>query len=166
MGTHPLPLCSVLIMAGRSVDRDIPGKNLPCLPLDGPAWPVMSIRCLTRPIQPKDPMRTKRQLPIITNGSDWNELGPIPCYSIRPCRYSTALWQSCQTDGDQRTLDQLFCLAWEHPEAMPMPKKEKHLFCIILIGPAPQLFWKLHIFSFSFDGFSFGWIIYVCTKYI
>ena len=53
------------------------------------------------------------------------------------------------------------CFAWHggHPEAMPMPKKEKHLFCIILIGPAPQLFWKLHIFSFSFDGFSFGWII-------
>ena len=34
------------------------------------------------------------------------------------------------------------CFAWHggHPEAMPMPKKEKHLFCIILIGPAPQLF--------------------------
>ena len=66
------------------------------------------------------------------------------------------------------------CFAWHggHPEAMPMPKKEKHLFCIILIGPAPQLFffffWKLHIFSFSFNlfFFSFGWIIYVCTKYI
>ena len=40
--------------------------------------------------------------------------------------------------GTSGLLDQLFCLAWGHPEAMP--KKEKHLFCIILIGPAPRFF--------------------------